>query len=100
MFLEPIEGQLPHPVGQNVAGSFFNEVTELLRRAGALVRPRDCLDPFAGLLNGAAIVFLAQVQVQARGAIKAAMSGVSPYWKKPGMKFGKQCNRCMRWMAL
>ena len=30
----------------------------------------------------------------ARGAIRAAKSGVSPYWSQPGMKLEKQCRRC------
>ena len=99
---EPVAGAAPHFFGEDVAGAGFDVVAEVLGRAGALVRLGDGLDAFADLGDagmGLPPSVSPKFRCRARGAIKLAMSGVSPYFNQPGMKFGKQCRIPVRWIA-
>ena len=61
---EPVAGAAPHFLGEDVAGAALDVVAEAVGRPGLLVGPGDGLDALADFLDRAAVVELAEVQVQ------------------------------------
>ena len=88
---------VPHFFGEHVAGFGFDEGRKILRHPGIGVGLGDGLDACAGFLDGRASVSFAEVQVERARRNEAGDVRLPCSWM-PGMKFGKQCSRLVRWM--